>query len=63
MENVNIDMVYKEIQLVKQKLDYLNDILVPEEELADNESREVDKLRAEALEEHKKGQTISVEKL
>ena len=63
MENISIDMVYKEIKLVKQKLDYLNDILVPEEELTDKESNEVDKLRAEALEEHKKGQTISVEKL
>ncbi len=63
MENISIDLVYKEIKLVKQKLDYLSNILVPEEELTDKESNDMDKLRAEALEEHKKGQTISVEKL
>ncbi len=63
MENVNLNMVYKEIKLVKAKLEYLENILVPEEEMTEEELAEIDKLRVEALEEHRKGQTIPVEKL
>ncbi|MFH1247501.1 MAG: hypothetical protein V1644_03915 [Candidatus Micrarchaeota archaeon] len=63
MENVNLNMVYNEIKLVKRKLDYLEDILIPEEETTKEELLEIDKLRLEALEEHRKGNTISVEKL
>ncbi len=62
MENVNLNMVYNEIRLVKQKLNYLEDILVPEEEMTKEELVKIDKLRAEALEEHRKGRTIPVEK-
>ncbi len=58
MENVDINMVYNEIKLVRKKLEYLEDILVPEEELSEKELKEIDKLRKEALEEHKKGQTM-----
>ncbi len=56
-------MVYKEIKLVKAKLEYLEDMLVPEEGMTEEELMKIDKLRLEALEEHRKGQTISVDKL
>ncbi|MDP3742190.1 MAG: hypothetical protein Q8R15_02645 [Candidatus Micrarchaeota archaeon] len=56
MENVNLNMIYKEIKLVKAKLEYLEDILVPEEEMTKEELIKIDKLRLEALEEHRKGQ-------
>lgn len=63
MQNVSLNMVYHEIQVVRKKLDYLEDILIPEEELSTKELKEIDRLRAEALQEHKKGQTIRVEDL
>ena len=63
MENVNINLLYKEIKLVRRKLEHLENILVPEEELSGEELKEMDKLRAEALEEHRKGQAVKVEEL
>lgn len=63
MENVNLDMLYKEIKLVRKKLEYLENILVPEEVCSEKELKKINKLRAEALEEHRKGQTIPVENL
>lgn len=63
MENVNVNMLYDEIKLVRKKLEYLEDILIPEEQLSEKELKVIDKLRAEALAEHKKGQTIKVEDL
>lgn len=38
-------------------------VQVPEEEMTEKELAKIDKLRAEALEEHRKGQTITVDKL
>ncbi len=63
MQNVDINAVYEEIKLVRKKLEYLEGVLIPKEELSEKELRELDKLRAEALAEHKKGQTIKVEDL
>lgn len=63
MENANINMVYAEVKLVRKKLEYLEEILLPEEEFSEKELKEIDQLRAEALAEHKKGQTIKVDDL
>ncbi len=63
MKNVDINTVYEEIRLVRKKLEYLENILIPEETLSEKELKEIDKLRAEALEEHKKGQTIKLDEL
>ncbi len=61
MKNVSLNTVYEEIKLVRKKLEYLEEIMLPEEEFTEEELKEIDKLRAEALEEHKKGQSIRVE--
>ena len=58
-----MNMLYKEIKLVRKKLEYLEDILIIEEELSEEELKEIDKLRAEALQEHRNGRTIKVEDL
>jgi hypothetical protein len=63
MENVDIKMLYNEIKAVRKKIEYLEEILIPEEELSKEELKELDKLRAEALEEHKKREAINVEDL
>lgn len=63
MENVNMNMVYQEIKVVRQKLEYLEDVLIPEEEVSESELKEINKLRSEAWEEHKKGQTIKAQDL
>jgi len=63
MENANINMVYEEIKLVRKKLEYLEDVLLPEEEMSEKKLKEIDQLRKDALEEHRKGQTIKLEDL
>ena len=63
MENANINMVYEEIKLVRKKLEYLEDVLLPEEEMSEKKLKEIDELRKDALEEHRKGQTIKLEDL
>lgn len=63
MANVNINVLYCEILAVKKKIERLEDILIPEEELTGKELKALDKLRGEALEEHRKGQTVKLSEL
>jgi len=63
MEHVNLDLLYQEMKAVRKKLEHLEELLVPEEELSKEELMKVDKLRAEALAEHRKGATVRVENL
>ena len=61
MADVNLNILYDELKSVKKRLAYLEDVLIPEEELSEKELRELEELRKEAVEEHKKGQTIKLE--
>lgn len=63
MRNVNLTMVYQEVKLMRKKLESLEDILIPEVEFSKEELEEIDKLRVEALGEHRKGQTIKIDEL
>lgn len=63
MENVNMNMLYNEMKLIRKKVEQIEEILIPEEEFSNKELEEMDKLRADALSEHKKKQTIRVEDL
>lgn len=63
METVDMNPLYNEIRLVRKKLEYLEDVLIPEEGMTGKELKEIDRLRKEALAEHRKGQSISVDDL
>lgn len=63
MRNVDMRSVYNEIKLVRKKLEHLEEILIPVEELSAGELAELNELRAEALGEHKRGQTVKVQDL
>ncbi len=61
--NVTLDDIYRELKDVKKHVEYIEGVIAPEEELGPKELEELDKLRAEALKEHKEGKTTPVEEL
>ncbi len=63
MENATLDMVYKEITIVRRELEELREIIIKEEELSESELKELDKLREEARSEYKKRQTVKLSDL
>lgn len=62
-ENVTLDDVYRELKDVKKHIKFIEGVIVPEEELSQEELEELDRLRAEALKEHREGKTTPAEEL
>lgn len=62
-KNITLDELYKKLNKIEEKLDYLEDYIIPEEELSEDELKEIETLRQEALKEHKEGKTVKLEDL
>lgn len=62
-ENITLADVYRELVEVKRHVRHLEEFIVPEEEINKTELRDLDKLRADALREHREGKTTKVEDL
>ena len=60
---VTLEKVYQELKEVKAHLQYLEDLMVPEEKLTAKELKDLDKLRVQALQDHKAGKTFKLQDL
>ncbi len=63
MENVSVNMLYNEMKVIRRKIEHLEEILIPEEQFSEKELNEIDRLRTEALQEHKKKETVKISDL
>ncbi len=58
-ENVDLHSLYEELKYIREKVDHLEEILIPEVEMTKEDKEEL----AEAMREHKEGKTIDFRKI
>lgn len=62
MNEVSLNMVYKEIVTVRKKLETFEDIIIPKEEVSKDELEEIERLKEESLKgEHVKWDELKKE--
>ena len=62
-KDITLADIYRELREVRKHVQHLESVIIPEEKLDEKELAKLDKLRAEAVKEHREGKTIKIEDL